>query len=190
MSLDSMALQNEAKWATFIRSNTSPRAKVMNLILCEYMAKYGRVYIRQNTLAKQLGWSKRTVVRCLDELEQRDWIKRKRLRSSCECYVKENMFSDVPSTAYINRIHSTENTNTINTTKSTQRKMPDMAFLGKRMNSHYKQKVNEPDTPAKMTKAQHNKKMKFLESMDKYDREKWWAAYMAGKVKPPGGIKL
>ena len=80
--------------------------------------------------------------------------------------------------------------NTINTTKSTQRKMPDMAFLGKRMNSHYKQKVNEPDTPAKMTKAQHNKKMKFLESMDKYDREKWWAAYMAGKVKPPGGIKL
>ena len=182
-------MQNEAKWATFIRSNTSPRAKVMYLILCEYMAKYGRCYIRQNTLAKQLKWSKRTVVRALDELEEINWITRKRLRSSCEYYVKENMFLEVPRTAHINRVHRSNHTNTNYSTKSTK-KMPDMAYLGKRLSRGYKQKVMEKDTPAKITKAEHDRKMQFLNSMDKYDREKWWAAYAAGMVKPPKGVKL
>ena len=183
-------MQNEAKWATFIRSNTSPRAKVMYLILCEYMAKYGRCYIRQNTLAKQLKWSKRTVVRALDELEEINWITRKRLRSSCEYFVKENMFLEVPRTAHINRVHSTVNSNTIYTTKSTKRYMPDVAYLGKNLRSGYKQKVMERDTPAKTTKAEHDRKMQFLNSMDKYDRAKWWEAYAAGLVKPPKGVKL
>tara|TARA_B100000674_G_scaffold405970_1_gene352848 strand:- start:149 stop:346 length:198 start_codon:yes stop_codon:yes gene_type:complete len=65
-----------------------------------------------------------------------------------------------------------------------------MAKLAKSISRGYKMKVNEPNTPAKTTKAQHDKKIKFLESMDKYDREKFWKLYMAGKVKLPWDIKL
>jgi len=180
---------NAAKWATFIRSGTSPRAKVVYLILCEYMAKYGRCYVRQTTLAKQLSWSKRTVIRSLDELERGGWIRRKRLPSSCEYYVKENLLTDVTRVSSINRVLSTNNT-TNNTTKNTKLKMPDMSYLGKRLSRGYKMKVTERNTPAKVTKAEQDAKMKFLNSMDKYDREKWWAAYMAGKVKPPKGFKI
>ena len=68
--------------------------------------------------------------------------------------------------------------------------MPDVAYLGKNLRSGYKQKVMERDTPAKTTKAEHDRKMQFLNSMDKYDREKWWEAYAAGLVKPPKGVKL
>lgn len=178
-----------AKWALFIRSGISPRAKVIYLILCEYMAKYGRVYVRQNTLAKQLKWSKRTVIRSLDELEQAKWITRKRLPSSCMYFVKEQLLTDVSPVSNINRVLSTNNT-TNNTTKNTKLKMPDMAYLGKRLSRGYKSKVQEPNTPGKTTKAEQDAKMKFLNSMDKYDRAKWWAAYMAGEVKPPKGVKI
>ena len=68
--------------------------------------------------------------------------------------------------------------------------MPDMSYLGKRLSRGYKMKVTEPNTPAKTTKAEQDAKMKFLNSMDKYDRAKWWAAYMAGEVKPPKGFKI
>lgn len=183
-------MSNEAKWATFIRSNTSPRAKVVYLLLCEYMWKYGRVYVRQNTIAKQLSWSKNTIIRALNELEQRNLITRKRLRSSCEYFVKENILQDIPRVRHISRVHSPNNSISKYSTKNTKKKMPDMAYLGKHLSRGYKQKVMERDTPAKITKAQHDKKIKFLESMDKYDREKFWELYMAGKVKLPGDIKL
>tara|TARA_B100000405_G_C16662879_1_gene402771 strand:+ start:215 stop:763 length:549 start_codon:yes stop_codon:yes gene_type:complete len=179
---------NAAKWATFIRSGISPRAKVVYLILCEYMAKYGRVYVRQNTLAKQLKWSRRTVIRSLDELERAKWIARKRLPSSCMYYVKEQLLTDVSPVADINRILNTNNTK--NTTKNTKVRVPDMAYIGKRLSRGYKMKVQEPNTPLKTTKAEQDRKNKFLESMDKYDRAKWWAAYMDGKIKPPKGFKI
>tara|TARA_B100000927_G_scaffold162692_1_gene131075 strand:- start:6615 stop:7166 length:552 start_codon:yes stop_codon:yes gene_type:complete len=182
-------IQNEAKWADFLRSDTSPKAKILYLFICEYDAKYGRCYVRQNTFAKQLKWSKRTVIRCLDELERCEWITRKRLRSSCLYHVRENMLNELPPASHINRVHSLNSTNTKYTTKNTK-KLPDMAKLAKSISRGYKMKVNEPNTPAKTTKAQHDKKIKFLESMDKYDREKFWKLYMAGKVKLPWDIKL
>ena len=178
-----------AKWAVFLRSGISPRAKVVYLILCEYMAKFGRVYVRQNTLAKQLKWSKRTVIRSLDELEQAQWITRKRLPSSCMYFVKEQLLTYVTPVSNINRVLSTNNT-TNYTTKNTKLKMPDMAYLGKRLSRGYKQKVMEKNTPAKTTKAEQDRKEQFLNSMDKYDRAKWWEAYAAGMVKPPKGVKL
>ena len=104
-------------------------------------------------------------------------------------YIKEQLLSDVSPVSNINRVLSTKNT-TNNTTKNTKLKMPDMSYLGKRLSRGYKMKVTERNTPAKVTKAEQDAKMKFLNSMDKYDREKWWAAYMAGKVKPPKGFKI
>ncbi len=182
-------MNNQAKWAYFLRSDTSAKAKVIYLLLCEYMAKYGRCYIRQNTMAKQLKWSRRTVIRCLDELEQLQWIRRKRLKSSCEYTVHFKLLNDVSGMAYISKLNNTKDTTKEYSTKNT-RDMPDMAYLGKRLSRGYRMKVNEPNTPAKTTKAQHDKKMKFLESMDKYDREEFWKLYMAGKVKLPWDIKL
>ena len=91
------------------------------------------------------------MIRSLAELARGGWIRRKRLPSSCEYYVKENLLTDVTRVSSINRVLSTNNT-TNNTTKNTKLKMPDMSYLGKRLSRGYKMKVTERNTPAKVTK--------------------------------------
>ena len=103
--------------------------------------------------------------------------------------MKENILQDIPRVRHISRVHSLNNTISKYTTKNTKR-LPDMAYLGKRLSSGYKQKVSEIKKGTQIKKTDWNKKKKFLEALDKEDREQFWNELLEGTRKPPGGIKF
>jgi len=185
-------LNSQAKWGWFLRSDVSPNGKIVYLLLSEYKAKYGRCYIRQQTIANQISMNRRTVVRALRELEDKRLITRKRLKSSCEYFLHISLLdnvlspqqSDTTQESYISKVYNTNNT-TYRTTKNTK-KVPDLSHLGKNLKMNYKTAVHDIKNGSRLKKADqlvHNKFFTHMKSRG--DMGKFWQQLIDGEIEWP-----
>ena len=182
-------MNSQAKWGWFLRSDVSPNGKIVYLLLCEYKAKYGRCFIRQRTIADQLGLHKRSVVRIMKELEDKRLITKKRLKSSCDYTIHVPLLDDVPGmkvqkSSTISKVYNTNNT-TYNTTKNTK-KVPDLSHLGKNLKMNYKTAVHDIKNGSRLKKADqlvHNKFFTHMKSRG--DMGKFWQQLIDGEIEWP-----
>ena len=85
----------------FIKEDLSSNAKIVYLYLERFYVKYGKCYPRHSTIAKDLNFSRRTIIRCLNELRDKKFIVTKRLQSSCAYRPNYIITSDVTQNVHI-----------------------------------------------------------------------------------------
>ena len=70
-------------WLLCRKEKISPGAKLLYSLLCQHAGKNGQCYPKQETLAEELGCSKRTIARYIKELKKWELIKSTRLGKRC-----------------------------------------------------------------------------------------------------------
>ncbi len=70
----------------FIREDITPQAKIVYIYLESLYYRYGKCLPRQATIASDLHISRRTVIRCIKELRDKEFIVSKRLASTCRYF--------------------------------------------------------------------------------------------------------
>tara|TARA_X000001388_G_scaffold69185_1_gene57512 strand:+ start:550 stop:1068 length:519 start_codon:yes stop_codon:yes gene_type:complete len=158
----------------FIREDISPAAKLVYLYLEGHFYTHGKCYPRHQTIASDLHMSRRTVIRCINELKEHKFLKSKRLRSSC-AYLPIN---DVSKSVYISKpsISNKDISRTI-------------AHVGKNLKSNYRQKVQAIKRGHALSNADQKKVDDFLKRFDKYDRPTLLQLIFEDKIELPEGVK-
>ena len=177
-------------WGKFIRADITPQSKIVYLYLEEFMARHKRVYCRQATMAKDLGLSKRTIVRCIKELSAHNYISRKRLRSSCDYSVHLGLLhKETSDLATISRPSNLYNkSNTYKTTKKRTNLSYLTQHLGKNLKANYKTKVKEINAGTQLKKAEQDKVNKFFSGMDKEVKAEFWNNLLNGTLEWPSDL--
>jgi len=174
-------------WGSFIRADVTPQAKVVYLYLEEFMARHKRVYCRQGTMAKDLSLSKRTIVRCIKELCDKNFISRKRLRSSCDYFVHLGLLhQETPNLSSISKPKYTRVSKNISKTKETTRLSSLTSHLGKNLSLPYRNAVKDIRGGKRLRKSDQLLKDKFfVEMKSKGNHEEIWRQLIEGEIEWP-----
>jgi len=175
-------------WGKFIRADITPQSKVVYLYLEEFMARHKRVYCRQATMAKDLKLSKRTIARCIKELDDAKMISRKRLRSSCDYFVHLGLLHpEMQNLSYINKPLITRISKTSISKNIKQTKLSAVtSHLGKNLSLPYRDAVKAIKSGKRLRKSDQLLKDKFfVEMKSKGNQEEFWKKLIEGEIQWP-----
>ena len=168
----------------FIKEDLSSNAKIVYLYLERFYVKYGKCYPRHSTIAKDLNFSRRTIIRCLNELRDKKFIVSKRLQSSCAYRPNYLITSDVPGSVYINKpiISKLSKISKIDISRHSDRQgdaVKDiLRGVSKQSNLLYKSAVKESSKKNRIPKKQRDKLTTFLNNLSSDKKAQFWREVM------------
>ena len=168
----------------FIKEDLSSNAKIVYLYLERFYVKYGKCYPRHSTIAKDLNFSRRTIIRCLNELRDKKFIVSKRLQSSCAYRPNYLITSDVTESVYINKpiISKLSKISKIDISRHSDRQgdaVKDiLRGVSKQSNLLYKSAVKESSKKNRIPKKQRDKLTTFLNNLSSDKKAQFWREVM------------
>lgn len=168
----------------FIKEDLSSNAKIVYLYLERFYVKYGKCYPRHSTIAKDLNFSRRTIIRCLNELRDKKFIVSKRLQSSCAYRPNYIITSDVPESVGIKRLSISKS---IDISKKDISRHSDrqgdavkdiLRGVSKQSNLLYKSAVKESSKKNRIPKKQRDKLTTFLNNLSSDKKAQFWREVM------------
>lgn len=168
----------------FIKEDLSSNAKIVYLYLERFYVKYGKCYPRHSTIAKDLNFSRRTIIRCLNELRDKKFIVTKRLQSSCAYRPNYLITSDVSESVYINKpiISKLSKISKIDISRHSDRQgdaVKDiLRGVSKQSNLLYKSAVKESSKKNRIPKKQRDKLTTFLNNLSSDKKAQFWREVM------------
>jgi hypothetical protein len=168
----------------FIKEDLSSNAKIVYLYLERFYVKYGKCYPRHSTIAKDLNFSRRTIIRCLNELRDKKFIVSKRLQSSCAYRPNYLITSDVPGSVYIKKpiISKSIDISKIDISRHSDRQgdaVKDiLRGVSKQSNLLYKSAVKESSKKNRIPKKQRDKLTTFLNNLSSDKKAQFWREVM------------
>jgi len=168
----------------FIKEDLSSNAKIVYLYLERFYVKYGKCYPRHSTIAKDLNFSRRTIIRCLNELRDKKFIVSKRLQSSCAYRPNYLITSDVSESVYINKpiISKLSKISKIDISRHSDRQgdaVKDiLRGVSKQSNLLYKSAVKESSKKNRIPKKQRDKLTTFLNNLSSDKKAQFWREVM------------
>ena len=168
----------------FIKEDLSSNAKIVYLYLERFYVKYGKCYPRHSTIAKDLNFSRRTIIRCLNELRDKKFIVSKRLQSSCAYRPNYIITSDVSESVYINKpiISKTIDISKKDISRHSDRQgdaVKDiLRGVSKQSNLLYKSAVKESSKKNRIPKKQRDKLTTFLNNLSSDKKAQFWREVM------------
>ena len=168
----------------FIKEDLSSNAKIVYLYLERFYVKYGKCYPRHSTIAKDLNFSRRTIIRCLNELRDKKFIVSKRLQSSCAYRPNYIITSDVSESVYINKpiISKLSKISKIDISRHSDRQgdaVKDiLRGVSKQSNLLYKSAVKESSKKNRIPKKQRDKLTTFLNNLSSDKKAQFWREVM------------
>jgi len=167
----------------FIKEDLSSNAKIVYLYLERFYVKYGKCYPRHSTIAKDLNFSRRTIIRCLNELRDKKFIVSKRLQSSCAYRPNYIITSDVSESVYINKpiiSKLSKISKDISRHKGIQGDAVKDILRGvsKQSNLLYKSAVKESSKKNRIPKKQRDKLTTFLNNLSSDKKAQFWREVM------------
>tara|TARA_R100001377_G_scaffold81723_1_gene61426 strand:- start:773 stop:1336 length:564 start_codon:yes stop_codon:yes gene_type:complete len=172
----------------FIKEDLSSNAKVVYLYLETFYIRYGKCYPRQATIAKDLSMSRRTIIRCINELRTKEFLQSKRLKSSCAYRPKYLITSHVTENVTINKdcISKLDISRPFRSKPNLQggRIKGLIQSTAKNNNIHYRSAVKQTETKrARVPKAQKDKLYNFLKNLSSDRKKQFWDDVMKGDKK-------
>jgi predicted transcriptional regulator len=168
----------------FIKEDLSSNAKIVYLYLERFYVKYGKCYPRHSTIAKDLNFSRRTIIRCLNELRDKKFIVSKRLQSSCAYRPNYLITSDVPGSVYIKKpiISKSIDISKIDISRHSDRQgdaVKDiLRGVSRQSNLLYKSAVKESSKKNRIPKKQRDKLTTFLNNLSSDKKAQFWREVM------------
>ena len=168
----------------FIKEDLSSNAKIVYLYLERFYVKYGKCYPRHSTIAKDLNFSRRTIIRCLNELRDKKFIVSKRLQSSCAYRPNYLITSDVPESVYINKpiISKSIDISKKDISRHSDRQgdaVKDiLRGVSRQSNLLYKSAVKESSKKNRIPKKQRDKLTTFLNNLSSDKKAQFWREVM------------
>ena len=168
----------------FIKEDLSSNAKIVYLYLERFYVKYGKCYPRHSTIAKDLNFSRRTIIRCLNELRDKKFIVSKRLQSSCAYRPNYLITSDVTESVYINKpiISKLSKISKIDISRHSDRQgdaVKDiLRGVSKQSNLLYKSAVRDSSKKNRIPKKQRDKLTTFLNNLSSDKKAQFWREVM------------
>ena len=168
----------------FIKEDLSSNAKIVYLYLERFYVKYGKCYPRHSTIAKDLNFSRRTIIRCLNELRDKKFIVTKRLQSSCAYRPNYLITSDVTESVYINKpiISKSIDISKIDIPRHSDRQgdaVKDiLRGVSRQSNLLYKSAVKESSKKNRIPKKQRDKLTTFLNNLSSDKKAQFWREVM------------
>jgi hypothetical protein len=168
----------------FIKEDLSSNAKIVYLYLERFYVKYGKCYPRHSTIAKDLNFSRRTIIRCLNELRDKKFIVTKRLQSSCAYRPNYLITSDVTESVYINKpiISKLSKISKIDISRHSDRQgdaVKDiLRGVSKQSNLLYKSAVRDSSKKNRIPKKQRDKLTTFLNNLSSDKKAQFWREVM------------
>lgn len=168
----------------FIKEDLSSNAKIVYLYLERFYVKYGKCYPRHSTIAKDLNFSRRTIIRCLNELRDKKFIVSKRLQSSCAYRPNYIITSDVPESVGIKRLSISKS---IDISKKDISRHSDrqgdavkdiLRGVSRQSNLLYKSAVKESSKKNRIPKKQRDKLTTFLNNLSSDKKAQFWREVM------------
>lgn len=170
----------------FIKEDLSSNAKIVYLYLERFYVKYGKCYPRHSTIAKDLNFSRRTIIRCLNELRDKKFIVSKRLKSSCAYRPNYIITSDVTQNVYINKPYISKSI--LDISRQDISKTSDLQGdsvkdilrgVSKQSNLLYKSAVRDNQLNRKrIPKKQRDKLTTFLNNLSSDKKAQFWREVM------------
>tara|TARA_R100001443_G_scaffold117055_1_gene139700 strand:- start:1557 stop:2138 length:582 start_codon:yes stop_codon:yes gene_type:complete len=168
----------------FIKEDLSSNAKIVYLYLERFYVKYGKCYPRHSTIAKDLNFSRRTIIRCLNELRDKKFIVSKRLQSSCAYRPNYLITSDVTESVYINKPIISKLSKISKIDISRHKGIQGDAVkdilrgVSKQSNLLYKSAVKESSKKNRIPKKQRDKLTTFLNNLSSDKKAQFWREVM------------
>jgi len=170
----------------FIKEDLSSNAKIVYLYLERFYVKYGKCYPRHSTIAKDLNFSRRTIIRCLNELRDKKFIVSKRLKSSCAYRPNYLITSHVPESVGIKRLSISKSI--LDISRQDISKTSDLQGdsvkdilrgVSKQSNLLYKSAVRDNQLNRKrIPKKQRDKLTTFLNNLSSDKKAQFWREVM------------
>jgi len=168
----------------FIREDITPQAKIVYIYLESLYYRYGKCLPRQATIASDLHISRRTVIRCIKELRDKEFIVSKRLASTCRYFP----VNDVTKSVYINKQYISKLD--ISRTDISRHDLRGgkvkslIQSTAKHSNVHYRSAVKQTAAKkARVPKVQKDKLYNFLKNLSSDSKKKFWDEVMKGEKK-------
>jgi len=173
---------NPLDW--FIREDITPQAKIVYIYLESLYYRYGKCLPRQATIASDLHISRRTVIRCIKELRDKEFIVSKRLASTCRYFP----VNDVTKSVYINKQYISKLD--ISRTDISRHDLRGgkvkslIQSTAKHSNVHYRSAVKQTAAKkARVPKVQKDKLYNFLKNLSSDRKKQFWDDVMKGDKK-------
>jgi DNA-binding transcriptional MocR family regulator len=168
----------------FIREDITPQAKIVNIYLESLYYRYGKCLPRQATIASDLHISRRTVIRCIKELRDKEFIVSKRLASTCRYFP----VNDVTKSVYINKQYISKlDISRPDISRHDLRGGKVRSLIqstAKNNNIHYRSAVQQTAAKkARVPKAQKDKLYNFLKNLSSDRKKQFWDDVMKGDKK-------
>ena len=168
----------------FIREDITPQAKIVYIYLESLYYRYGKCLPRQATIASDLHISRRTVIRCIKELRDKEFIVSKRLASTCRYFP----VNDVTRSVYINKQYISKlDISRPDISRHDLRGGKVRSLIqstAKNNNIHYRSAVKQTEAKqARVPKAQKDKLYNFLKNLSSDRKKQFWDDVMKGDKK-------
>ena len=168
----------------FIREDITPQAKIVYICLESFYYRYGKCMPRQATIASDLHISRRTVIRCIKELKDKEFVVSKRLASTCRYYP----INDVTKSVYINK----QSISKLDISKKdiSRHDLQDglvenlVKSAAKNSSLNYKSAIRQLQRKEhRVPKAQRDKLQNFLKNLSSDRKKQFWDDVMRGDKK-------